>query len=67
MTTGKRRKVQIVVTIEAITNMDDWTLENRLVNFLDAKDLRAQLIDREGITFLATDDKLGTGEEVCDE
>ena len=56
-----------MVTIEAITNMDDWTLENRLVNFLDAKDLRAQLIDREGITFLATDVKLGTGEEVCDE
>jgi hypothetical protein len=54
MPIGKKRFVSITVDIEAISNLDEHTLERRLENFIDPSDLRGQLLDREYVSFLNT-------------
>jgi hypothetical protein len=51
---GKKRFVSIVVYIEAISNLDEATLEKRLGNLIDPSHLREQVLDREFISFLST-------------
>ena len=50
----KRHTVRITITIDAIANMDDDTLERRLENFIDPTSLSEQLLGTEKVTFLAT-------------
>lgn len=55
MTIGKRKLVHIAVHIEAITNMDNFTLERRLETFIDPNRMRSESLEaREFIRFTNT-------------
>jgi hypothetical protein len=55
MTIGKRHLVCVTVHIEAITNMEDYTLGRRMETFIDPNRLRSEsLEEREYIRFTNT-------------
>lgn len=55
MSIGKKRAVRVVVSIEAVTNLDNFTLEQRFETFIDPNRFREERLDpKEYIRFMHT-------------
>lgn len=55
MTIGKKRMVHVLVNIDTITNLDDFTLEQRFETFIDPHRFREErLDDKEYMRFITT-------------